>query len=106
MVSERQINRAEVLLDARVVGGFQMIDNQEADDKIIAVLEKDNLYADINDLAELPPILVERLRHYFETYKLVPGSASPVKIAQTYGREHAFKVIQASVEDYAETFGE
>lgn len=106
VVSERQIDRAEVLLNARVIGGFQMIDNGEADDKIIAVLEKDNLYAEVNDIGELPPILVERLRHYFETYKLVPGSTSPVQIAQTYGHEHAFKVIEASVEDYAEAFGE
>ena len=106
VVSERHINRAEVLLNARVIGGIQMIDDDEADDKIIAVLEKDNLYADVTDISELPPILVERLRHYFETYKLVPGNASPVKIASTYGRDHAFAVINASVADYEETFGE
>ena len=106
VVSERQISRAEVLLNARVVGGIQMIDGGEADDKIIAVLEKDNLWADVNDVTELPPILVERLRHYFGTYKLVPGTESPVTIAETYGREHAFAVIEASIADYRETFGE
>jgi inorganic pyrophosphatase len=106
VVSERQISRAEVLLNARVVGGIQMIDGGEADDKIVAVLEKDNLWADVMDIDELPPILVERLRHYFGTYKLVPGIESPVTIAETYGREHAFRVIEASITDYQEMFGE
>ena len=106
VVSERHISRAEVLLNARVVGGIQMIDNGEADDKIIAVLANDNLWADVDDIDELPSILVERLRHYFSTYKLVPGSEPPVTLASTFGREHAHRVIEASIADYADEFGE
>lgn len=106
VVSERHISRAEVVLDARVVGGIQMIDNDEADDKIIAILEKDNLWADVSDIDGLPGILVERLRHYFSTYKMVPGRESPVTIAQTYDRAHACEVIEAAIADYAEEYGE
>jgi inorganic pyrophosphatase len=106
VVSERPINRSEVILNARVVGGLQMIDHNQVDDKIIAVLVNDNFWGDVTDISGLPKALVERLRHYFSTYKLVPGHADPVKIEKTYDREHACKVIEASIQDYAEQFGE
>ena len=106
ILSERPISRSEVIIKARVVGGLPMIDHGEADDKIIAVLDKDNIWADTTDIAELPEVLVERLRHYFGTYKLVPGQASEVSIGESYGREHAEKVIQAAIEDYHDAFGQ
>lgn len=106
VLSERPISRSEVILSARVVGGLQMIDNDEADDKIIAVLENDNFWEKVNDVAEIPEILVQRLRHYFSTYKLVPGPGAPVAIERTYDRAHAERVIQAAIEDYKEAFGE
>jgi inorganic pyrophosphatase len=105
VLSERPINRSEVILPARVVGGLPMNDGGEADDKIIAVLANDNLWGGIRDIDELPGVLVERLRHFFSTYKLHPGSESRVSIAREYGREHAEKVIRASMEDYREEFG-
>ena len=105
VISERAISRAEILVKARVVGGLQMIDNGEADDKIIAVLDNDYVYGEARDVSALPPVLIERLQHYFETYKMVPGKASPAKIAKIYGKTHAFKVIKASIEDYTATFG-
>ena len=104
--SERQVTRAEVVLSAHVIGGLQMIDAGQADDKIIAVLQNDPVWGGLNDLSELPPNLVERLRHYFLTYKLTPGSKANVRIQQIYGREQALRVIQASIEDYEETFGQ
>src|SRR5690606_31591184 len=72
VVSERPITRSDIVLTARVVGGLQMIDNDEADDKIIAVFEKDLFWGKATEIDELPPTLVERLTHYFSTYKLVP----------------------------------
>lgn len=105
ILSERPISRSEVIIKARVVGGLPMIDHGEADDKIIAVLDKDNIWANTKDISELPEILVERLRHYFSTYKLVPGQPSEVSIGESYGREHAEKVIQAAIEDYQDAFG-
>lgn len=105
VVSERPIDRAEVILNARVIGGLQMIDGGEADDKLVAVLENDNVWSGASDISELPDILVERLCHYFTTYKLVPGQENTVSIEQVYGREHAEAVITASIEDYQEHFG-
>ena len=105
VISERPINRSEVILSAKVVGGIDMLDGGEADDKIIAVLESDYLYAGVEEIGELPEILVERLRHFFSTYKLVHGEGSTAEVRGSYGRAHAEKVIRASVEDYEEHFG-
>ena len=111
VLSERPIARGEVLLHAKIVGGLPMLDGGEADDKIIAVLKGDYIYNDVHDIGDLPEVLVERLRHYFLTYKLVPGDANAdnaenaVSIAESYGREHAEKVLEASVADYEDEFG-
>jgi inorganic pyrophosphatase len=105
VISERPINRSEVILRAKVVGGLQMVDNDEADDKIIAVLANDNFWGNAEDISDLPYILIERLRHYFSTYKLIPGKESKVSIEEIYGQDHAHKVVAASLEDYKEKYG-
>ncbi len=105
VITERPINRGEVILRARVIGGLQMVDNGEADDKIIAVLDNDQFWKDAHDIKDVSPALLERLRHYFETYKLVPGQPSDVTIEKIYGCDHALKVIEASMEDYTEEYG-
>lgn len=106
VLSERPIDRAEVILSARVIGGLHMIDQGEADDKIISVLENDQYYKNVQEIDDLPDVLIERLRHYFGTYKLIPGQESDVYVDRVYGREEAFRVIEASVEDYRDMFGE
>ncbi|MGH7884599.1 MAG: inorganic pyrophosphatase [Thermodesulfobacteriota bacterium] len=103
--SERPINRSEVILNARVVGGLQGIDGGDADDKIVAVLQNDNVWGNIKDISDLPEILVERLRHYFSTYKLIPGEEPRMIIEDVYGREHAMKVVEAAMKDYDEVYG-
>jgi inorganic pyrophosphatase len=105
VISERQIERAEIILTAQVIGGFQMIDNGQADDKIVAVLQNDPVWEDVLDIEALPAALVERLRHYFLTYKLTPGSELHVHIEKIYGREQAMQVVQAAIADYEESFG-
>lgn len=103
--SERLITRADILLNARVVGGIQMIDDGEADDKIIAVLDGDNIWGGVEDIADLPPIKTERLQHYFSTYKLIPGKEINIKVDYVYGRDEAMKVIAAAQTDYANHYG-
>jgi inorganic pyrophosphatase len=106
VLSERPIMRSEIIIRARVVGGLQMIDNGDADDKIIAVLDNDHVYGLARDIAELPPVLVERLQHYFSTYKIVPERPNAVKIEMVYGREHACAVIDAASRDYQAAFSD
>lgn len=105
VLSERPINRAEVLLNARPVGVMRMLDGGEADDKIIAVLSNDPLWASASDISDVPPLLVERLRHYFMTYKLIPGQENAVSIDLVEGAEQARRIIVAAMADYEEEFG-
>jgi inorganic pyrophosphatase len=105
VISERPINRSEVILNARVIGGLQLIDNDEADDKIVAILANDHLWDNANDIADLPSVLVERLRHYFDTYKAGPDEPSPAHVESIYGAEQAYKVVTAAMKDYELEFG-
>lgn len=104
VISERPINRSEIVLHARVVGGIQMIDGGEADDKIIAVLENDNYWGAVTDISGLPERLTERLQHYFSTYKLVPGKPNRTSIEGVYHSDHAIEVVTAAILDYEESF--
>jgi inorganic pyrophosphatase len=106
VITERPINRGEVILNARVIGGVQMIDGGEADDKIIAVLHEDRFWAHVNDLSQVPETLRDRLQHYFETYKLTPCGSAEVQIGEMYGPERAYAVINAAQVDYHEMFGD
>jgi inorganic pyrophosphatase len=105
VLSERPIDRTEVILSARVVGGIHMIDRGEADDKIVSVLDNDSFYSNIQEISDLPDVLIERLRHYFATYKLIPGQQADVEVDRVYDREQALKVIEASMQDYEEMHG-
>ena len=105
VVSERPVMRADILVDAVVVGGLQMVDGGEADDKIVAVLRGDLFWGDCETLDQLPPKLVERLAHYFSTYKMIPGERSAANVRAIYGRAHAERVVAASIEDYRDVFG-
>ncbi len=103
VLSERPINAREILVKAKVIGGLTMLDGGEADDKIVAVLAGDFVWGDVDDLAQLPSVLVERLRHYFSTYKLLPDEA-PLAITP-YDKRRAHHVITAAMQDYHEIYG-
>ena len=74
------------------------------DDKIVAVLYNDAVYSQYKDISDLPFMVVERLRHYFLTYKDVPGEEINVEISHVYGAEEAHEVINRSLEDYVNKF--
>lgn len=102
ILTDRPILHGDILIRARPIGGIRLIDNSEADDKIIAVLEGDDVYGEITELADAPQGIIDRLRHYFLTYKEIPGKqGSPrIKIASFYGRKTAYGVIKQSRQDY------
>ena len=105
VLSERPINRSEVLMEVNIVGGLLMEDGGEADDKIIAVLKDDAIWSDAKDITDIPAKLVERLQHYFLTYKMLPGEKNEkVKIHKIYGSDHAKKVVEAAIADYEQAY--
>lgn len=104
VLTEHRIEHGHILVQAKPIGGFRMIDHYEADDKIIAVLLQDGMYAHYEDLSQLPEAIINRLKHYFLTYKRAPSGTQPVDIPQVYGRDEAHEVINASVRDYNNVF--
>ncbi|MFM2307420.1 MAG: hypothetical protein RLZZ367_2089 [Bacteroidota bacterium] len=106
VLTEKTIPNGGILVQAIPIGGFRMIDKNEADDKIIAVMKDDAVYGHITDISQLEVKIVNRLKHYFLTYKDLPGAAEKkrVEIAATYGREEALEVIKESAIDYKARF--
>ncbi|MSP93539.1 MAG: inorganic pyrophosphatase, partial [Myxococcales bacterium] len=101
VLSEKAFSHGDFLLRCIAVGGLRMIDGGEADDKIVAVLEGDAVYGSVRELSDLPAVIIDRLRHYFLTYKQIPGEqAAKVAIADVYGRAAALDVVRAAYDDY------
>ncbi|MEZ4938003.1 MAG: inorganic pyrophosphatase [Crocinitomicaceae bacterium] len=106
VITERQVDHGDIIAQAIPVGGFRMLDGGESDDKIIAVLKDDQAYGNIQDISELPSAIVDRLKHFFVTYKDLPGNPTKVEITHTYGAEEAKKIIELTAQDYADKYGD
>src|SRR5215217_5559044 len=107
VLSEKTFSHGDFLLQAVPLGGLRMIDRSQADDKIIAVLKGDAAFGHCTEISDLPPALVDRLRHYFLTYKRPPGAQQGIiEITHVYGRTEAYEVIERSREDYRGRFPE
>jgi inorganic pyrophosphatase len=100
ILSEKAIAHGDILVKARPIGGFRMIDDNQADDKIVAVLKDDAVYGDYKDLSDCSLMVLDRLKHYFLTYKDLPGRQRNAEITHTYGIDEAQEVIRRSMEDY------
>ncbi len=107
VLTEKSVTHGDILLIARPIGGLRMIDREEADDKIIAVMEGDAAFGEWRDVADCPGKVLDRLQHYFLTYKDAPGALrAHVQLTHVYGREEAHEVIRRSMEDYRERFAD
>ena len=74
-----------------------MVEKGEADDKIIAVLLGDPTFGDMTDVAQLPRAVIDRLRHYFLTYKVIPGETnSVITVDPVYSAMVARAVLRAA----------
>lgn len=105
VLSERTFNHGNILCEAKVIGGFRMLDGGEADDKIIAVLKGDQAYGHMEDISDMPQLVIDRVRHFFLTYKDLDGGAKNVEITHVYGKEEALEVVKRSHTDYMNKFG-
>jgi len=106
VLTEKVISSGNLLVRAIPIGGFRMVDGDEADDKIIAVLESDLVYGELQHLAQLPRALLDRLKHYFLTYKQIPGEGKrSVEIAEVYDQPEALEVSKRSMKDYERLYG-
>lgn len=101
VVTEKSLNHSRILLQAIPIGGLRLIDNNEADDKIIAVMKNDAIFSEWKDIGDCSESFIERLKHYFLTYKDAPGSQGKrCEIESVYGKDEAYEVIRAASMDY------
>lgn len=106
VLSEKSFAHGSFFLRARPIGGLRMIDGRQADDKIIAVLEDDLAYGGMLEIGDVPQGLVDRLKHYFLSYKQLPSDEpKKVEITHVYDRTEALEAIRRSLRDYKEEFG-
>lgn len=105
VLTEKDITHGDIIVNAVPIGGFRLLDHDKADDKLIAVLENDAIYGKIKDIHELPKQVVDRLKHYFTTYKDLPDDESArCLLIDIYGKQVARDVIKRSIQDYKDTF--
>lgn len=90
------------LVAAKVIGVMQMVDNNEADDKIIAVCAGDPSVNHINNISELAPHFISELRNFFEEYKKLENRK--VEVGKFSDRIAALKIIEESFALYKECF--
>lgn len=86
------------LVEAKIIGVMRMLDQGEADDKLIAVCAHDMSVNYINDIGELPPHFIHEMRHFFEEYKRLENKV--VKIEEFQGERLAKKILGHAIKDY------
>lgn len=90
------------IVPAKVIGVMRMLDNGEADDKIIAVAAGDPSVNHINDITELPQHFISELRNFFEDYKKLEQKT--VKVEDFLGSQTAIEILNDSFKAYEEKF--
>lgn len=90
------------LMEARIIGVMQMIDNGDGDDKIIAVATKDPSVNYIHNIEELPKHFFNELRNFFEEYKKLENKV--VQVEEFGDKTAAIKIIEHALDLYKETF--
>ena len=90
------------IVPAKVIGVMRMLDNDEADDKIIAVSAGDPSVSHLNDISELPPHFISELRSFFEDYKKLENKT--VIVEDFLGKELAIEILLESFQLYKKTF--
>jgi inorganic pyrophosphatase len=91
------------IVEATVIGAMQMQDNQEHDDKIIAVASHDMSVNHIQDISQLGPHIMVEIQRFFEDYKKLENKQ--VVIEKLVGREEAYEIVKQSVKLYTQAFG-
>lgn len=66
------------VIDARVIGGLDMVDEKGSDFKVLALPEKDPRFDGINSLDDLPQHWLREIETFFDTYKLLEPKQTEV----------------------------
>ncbi len=86
------------VVNARVLGYLSVIDNNEHDEKVIAVVDKDPRFDEINELEDLTPHQKAEIKDFFQNYKTLQNIK--VEIKNFHNKEEALKLIEKCKENY------
>ncbi len=86
------------LVEAKIIGVMRMLDNNEADDKIIAVAAGDPAINHYNDISELPEHNIRELRSFFEDYKKLEHKE--VIVEEFQDKNTAIHILNEALELY------
>ena len=101
ILAEKSVTHGDIIVKGIPIGGIRLLDHNQADDKIIAVLKHDSVYGHYTDIEQIPKDIVRRLVHYFTTYKDIPGDLRKrMEFVGLYGAQEAKEVIKAAMKDY------
>lgn len=87
------------IMRSRPIGVMRMVDQGEADDKIIAVHADDPEYNHYKNIKELPPHRLREVKRFFEDYKALENKS--VKVENFGGPSEAIKIIEAAIKMYS-----
>ncbi len=87
------------IVDARVIGYLDMVDNDEKDHKIIAVMDKDPRFEDIDEIKDVNKHTIREIRHFFQTYKDLQQNKK-VEVYDFHSKEEALQLIEDSLNRY------
>lgn len=88
------------ILNAKPIGVMHMMDQGEADEKIIAVATDDPEYRDYDNISQLPPHRLEELSTFFADYKKL--ERKEVMVEEMQGPEKARQLIKECMDRYYE----
>lgn len=92
-----------ILVHARPIAVFDMVDSGQSDAKIIAVPLHDPRFKDVNDLADINSHTIKEIEHFFLTYKSIQKKV--VTISSIRDASAARSVIKEGLALYRKKFG-
>lgn len=90
------------IVRAKVIGVMRMLDNNEADDKLIAVAADDVGVSHLNDVHEMPGHFFSEIRHFFQEYKRLEKKT--VVVDDLEGASIAKEILKKAIADYGDVF--
>ncbi len=92
------------LVECYPIGVINMVDNDEEDEKIIAVCKNDPTLVNYHDISDLPSHILDEICHFFRVYKQLEGKKT--SISKVLGRKDAEEIIKRAMKHFDDTFGD
>jgi len=89
------------VIKCRLIGVLVMEDESGMDEKLIAlpVSKVDPTYDKIQSIEDLPKHTLDKIKNFFETYKMLEPNKW-VKVKEYKGKEEAAKILEEAIKNY------